>query len=441
MRSINFATAPFINGLSMRIALVDPSREAQFNHFLNARGDDVLTFATASEALASIEADDKIDALIASAKADPTSGVQLCWETRLLAGKERALYVLLMAPSGDRNIKIEALDCGADDVIDEPPAPDELCAKLRVAERMLALQRELIRLATTDYLSQVFNRGAFFDQLTKACRDARIGGSLALILLDVDRLKSINDHYGHYVGDHAIQTIAGLAQTTGALVGRLGGDEFSLLLRGHNLTQALKTAAGLQQKLADLTLPTPEGLIGVTCSLGVSELQPGDTVDDLMKRADLALYRAKTDGRNCVATTPANSWMSQRPRQGVSLARLLPRPCQDVRERRNRLPASDELLARVCAVIDLLIASGLSEDVAAQTMSQKMLAAGIPAPKNGKVSSWEESLLAWRAASRNGTGTEDALREYRKVVAAIESIAPHERVESVLENELWDRRR
>ena len=78
-----------------------------------------------------------------------------------MAGPQRTIYALLMSPAGDRATKIEALDCGADEVIDEPPHPDELLAKLRVAERMMTLKRELIRKASTDPLSGVYNRGAF----------------------------------------------------------------------------------------------------------------------------------------------------------------------------------------------------------------------------------------------------------------------------------------
>ena len=100
--------------------------------------------------------------------------MELCRETRLLAGKQRALYVLLMA-NGDRIAKVEALDCGADDIIDEPPLPDELCAKLRVAERTIMLQQELMQLATTDHLSRVYNRGAFFEELTDARQNLRSG--------------------------------------------------------------------------------------------------------------------------------------------------------------------------------------------------------------------------------------------------------------------------
>jgi len=426
----------------MHVALVDPSSDVQNSiaPLLDKQGHKLFSFANTSDALARIKSDTEINALITGAQVGPISGVELCRETRSLAGRQRAIYVLLMS-NGDRKTKIEALDCGADDVVDEPPPSDELRAKLRVAERTITLQQDLMRSASTDYLSGVSNRGAFFDELIEAHQETGHGGSLSVILLDVDCFKAINDRYGHDVGDHVIRAVAGAARRYGAPVGRLGGDEFCILLKGHVLNEALVVAAGLQHGLAEVRLETAEEPISVTCSLGVSELQPGDAIDDLIKRADLALYRAKEGGRNCIATTLSNSWMSQRPRLGVSLARLLPRPFPEVRERRNALPPSDELLARVCAVIDLLIASGLSEKIAAQIMAKKMTAAGIPAPKSGEEGNWWQCILSWRVAFRNGAASVDALSEYQDVVAAIESIAPHERVECVLGSDLWDRRR
>jgi two-component system cell cycle response regulator len=293
----------------------------------------------------------------------PLSGVELCWEARLTAGRQRTIYVLLMAPAGDRATKIEALDCGADEVIDEPPYPDELLAKLRVAERMMTLKKELIRKASTDPLSGLYNRAAFFGKLTAACREAKDGGSLCVIFLDVDRFKAINDRYGHDTGDRAIRAVADVSQDLDVPVGRLGGDEFSVLLRGCNLEEALDVASELRTRFSEVQLETAEGPIGLTCSLGVGEFHPGDTADDLMKRADLALYRAKDGGGDNVATTPPDSWMNGQ-------------------ERRSMRPASDRLVARVCAVMDLLITAGLSEDLAARAMAQRLTAAGVPAPSD-----------------------------------------------------------
>ena len=219
----------------------------------------------------------------------------------------------------------EALDCGADDVISKPPATEELYAKLRVADRVVTLQRELIHLANRDPLTGAYNRRAFFEEATEVCGEAGQGLPLSILLIDIDRFKAINDHYGHDIGDQALRAVAHEAARGGATVGRLGGDEFSILLRGAALPQAVEAAEHLRQRLAQFGLSSPQGLLNLTCSLGASEYEPGDTIDDLMKRADLALYRAKESGRNQVATPPTDPWLNEKPRQAVSLVRSIAR--------------------------------------------------------------------------------------------------------------------
>lgn len=428
----------------MRIALVDPDVAAQAltARVLEARSHDVLCFADGARALERVSTDVGIDALITDAEAPPTSGTELCWETRLLTSKTRSIYILLMASPDDREGWIEALDCGADDVISRPPVPEELYAKLRAAERMITLQRDLVRLATRDPLTGAHNRRAFFEEAIEACWAANSEGPLSVILLDIDRFKAVNDHYGHGVGDEALRAVVKEAAQDGRVVGRLGGDEFAILLRGSALCEAVEVAEDLRRRLAQLKVPSEEGMVHLTCSLGTAELESGDTIDDLMKRADLALYRAKDEGRDRVATPPKGSWLSHKPRQAVSLVRSLARQPQAPRPRRERregAPPSDALLARVSAVVDLLVDSGLSEEGAARLMIDRIVSAGVFVPKT-ESARWKD-LLAWRTDLRNGAAWEDVIREYEEFIALIDAIPPHERVDRVLQDELWDRRR
>jgi diguanylate cyclase (GGDEF)-like protein len=380
----------------MRIALVDRG-PAVAACSLDARGHEVLYFEDGEKALQGIRSDPLIHALITDdarntdSATEPLSGVELCWEARLLAGKKRPLYILLVADAENRRTWTEALDCGADDVISKPPATEELYAKLRVADRLVTLQRELIHMATRDPLTGAYNRRAFFEEATEACREAGPRCPLSVILIDIDRFKAINDHYGHDVGDRAVRTVVYEATRGGAIVGRLGGDEFSILLQGAPLPKAVAFAENLRQRFSQLQLPSQGGLVRLTCSLGASEYEPGDTIDDLMKRADLALYRAKDKGRNQVATPPTDPWLNERPRQAVSLVRSIARQkaSNSKRERRKGEPPSDALLARVCAVLDLLVASGLSEEGAAQADD----CTRYFSTKDGKCAYWMETPL------------------------------------------------
>ena len=182
-----------------------------------------------------------------------------------------------------------------------------------------------MRLAATDPLTGVYNRRAFFEQATEACRRAEQNHLLSAILFDIDHFKEVNDLYGHAVGDEAIRAVAVGAQRSHALVGRLGGDEFGVLLPEHSLVRAVAAAEDLRQSFAELSVETEGGRAGLTCSFGVSEWQSGDNIDDLIRRADLSLYRAKTEGRDRVGTPPPASWLQQNPPRTKSIARSVAR--------------------------------------------------------------------------------------------------------------------
>lgn len=287
----------------MRIALVDPSRTTRLivGRMLVARGHEVLPFADELEALAQIKADPCVEALITSVELKHMSGLELCWETRLVETCRRPIYVLMMSSQYDQRNLIEALDSGADDFIGKPPLAEELYARLRAAERILSMQRELLRLANTDPLTGLSNRRGFFEQATEACsRVVPPDGSLSAIILDIDDFKHINDSYGHEKGDEALRICARAARLEEAVIGRLGGDEFALLLEQRTLPQAIEIAEDLRLRLAGRPFDTGRDRITLTWSIGVGEGGPGDTVDQILARADAALYDAKLGGRNRV---------------------------------------------------------------------------------------------------------------------------------------------
>jgi two-component system cell cycle response regulator len=290
----------------MRIALVDPSRTTRLivTRMLGARGHDVVPFADEREALREIQRDLRIDALITSAELTHMTGLELCWETRLLATCKRPIYVLVMSSQYDQRNLVEALDSGADDFIGKPPLAEELFARLRAAERIASMQRELLRLATTDPLTGLCNRRGFFEQAMEARARTIPDGNLSAILLDIDNFKQINDSYGHDAGDEAIRACAQAARFDEAVTGRLGGDEFALLLEQRTLPEAIEIAEDLRRRLASRPFDTGKGRIRLTWSVGVGEAQPHDTIDQLLARADAALYSAKAGGRNRVAGAP-----------------------------------------------------------------------------------------------------------------------------------------
>jgi diguanylate cyclase (GGDEF)-like protein len=289
----------------MHIVIVDPSRVVLkvISGLLTPGGHAVYSFTDSREALVFLADNENVDALITSLEVQPIAGLELCWQARLLAETRRPLYIIAMSSLHNTRNLGEALDSGADDFISKPPSAEELHARLRAAQRLTGLQRELIRLAETDPLTGLLNRRAFTARAREAAERLGPDGRLALVLVDIDHFKAINDGHGHDVGDLAIQAVAGELARAGGIAGRLGGEEFGVLLPGQSALQATDIAHAIRVRCQALIVKAPRTPVRLTCSLGISEWSDGETVDGLMKRADIALYDAKAAGRNCVVTS------------------------------------------------------------------------------------------------------------------------------------------
>jgi diguanylate cyclase (GGDEF)-like protein len=178
---------------------------------------------------------------------------------------------------------------------------------LLCTDRMLV---ELERTATIDFLTGILNRGAIEQSGARACRRARRRGSAcAAVVIDIDHFKRVNDAYGHAVGDQALRAVVerlreGLRSDD--TLGRLGGEEFLLLIDDCDAEQAMQAAERLRHALGDTPLALEPGPQTITISLGVAVLDAADaSFSDLLRRADRALYVAKATGRNRSALAPA----------------------------------------------------------------------------------------------------------------------------------------
>jgi two-component system cell cycle response regulator len=285
----------------MRIALVEPSRTVQriVTGIIEPWGHEVRTFMDAPEALACLRAERDICVLITSAELVSTSGVQLVSDARALAGAQRPLYIVLMSSSDQRSKMIQALENGADDFISKPPAPEELRARLRAGERITSMQAELITLATIDSLTGLLTRRAFVAAAERMVERAAAGRHFSVLICDLDKFKAVNDTYGHETGDLVLRKVSEELRAIDAPAGRLGGEEVALLTDGH-LDDAVDLAERFRESISNLAVRVGNRTIGVTCSIGAAEWEPGDTIDTLLRRADAALYEAKRTGRNRV---------------------------------------------------------------------------------------------------------------------------------------------
>jgi len=225
----------------------------------------------------------------------------------------RQLPILLLADENELPRLAKGLDLGANDYLVRPVDRNELVARVRSQVRRKRLQdrlrenyRRSLSLALTDELTGLYNRRyvvAHLEELVARMSDDVI--DTALMMFDVDHFKAVNDQFGHPGGDDALRQLADRA-VRGVrsidLVARLGGEEFVVVMPETSLEGAMTVAERLRCAVAaePFTIQGMGERRPITISVGVAVVQPGDTVDTLLQRADDALYQAKNTGRNKV---------------------------------------------------------------------------------------------------------------------------------------------
>jgi two-component system cell cycle response regulator len=238
--------------------------------------------------------------------------LRVCSQVRTV-DHSRNLPIILMADAGDKPRVVRALDLGVNDFINRPVDRNELMARVRTQIRRHRYAMELresvnntMALAVTDELTGLYNR-RYFDRhlnvmLGKAHEQER---DMALMILDIDHFKAVNDNHGHDVGDAVLREFAARLKRNirGVdLACRFGGEEFVVLMPDTDTSQAEAVAERVRQSMAEKTFEVGTARpLSVTVSVGVSIRENlVDTPESLIKRADVALYRAKREGRNRV---------------------------------------------------------------------------------------------------------------------------------------------
>ncbi|MFO8057009.1 MAG: diguanylate cyclase [bacterium] len=221
--------------------------------------------------------------------------------------------VIMLTGEDDVKLKIKALEQGASDYITKPFHPGELIARVRVHHDIKRLQEELRisnrrleELSNTDDLTKLYNRRYFMELMELEFQRAqRYESSLSFVMIDIDNFKSFNDNYGHLLGDRILYEVAQLLRETlrvHDIVGRYGGEEFGLLMPATDDKGALVVAERYRKRVEEFVLFEADKELRITISLGVASSPHPEikTVDDLIRLADNALYKAKSNGRNRV---------------------------------------------------------------------------------------------------------------------------------------------
>ncbi|MCP4445597.1 MAG: diguanylate cyclase [Myxococcales bacterium] len=236
------------------------------------------------------------------------SGVSLVHEVRRMKDRRATIPILAMTGLDDAARRIELFRAGVSDYISKPAITEELVARVsslvvnkQLLETVERQQEQLMRMATVDTLTGLFNRRHLTSMASAAIARARAENTpLSVAIVDIDFFKKLNDTHGHQVGDLVLSAMGELllefGEAVDAVPSRFGGEEFLMMWEGKGVEETLAHTEDLRRQIEDLH---PDGY-AVTASIGVSVYETGDSFEVLFERADRALYRAKADGRNRV---------------------------------------------------------------------------------------------------------------------------------------------
>jgi diguanylate cyclase (GGDEF)-like protein len=293
----------------MRILIADDSNVSRhlLESIVKKWGYHVVTTADGNQAWEALQQADAPRMAILDWMMPGLTGPEVCRRVRD-KGVEPYTYILLLTSRTQKEDVIEGMTAGADDYVVKPFDQQELNVRLRAGRRIIDLQDELLKAqaalrhqATHDALTGVINRGHITEILDGYVAES---GPLGVIMLDLDKFKSVNDTFGHAAGDAVLVSAA--RRLSGALsekdvLGRYGGEEFLVISR-RTPEELSEFAETLRNRIADLPVETDAVQLTVTASFGVANRNGNGLAHGniLLKAADDALYLAKKQGRNRV---------------------------------------------------------------------------------------------------------------------------------------------
>ncbi len=213
--------------------------------------------------------------------------------------------VIFLSAMNDEESIIRGFNSGGVDYITKPFRTQELLARTRTHIELKKAKEKLMQMAITDELTGLANRRYFMDRLNSEYdRTKRYESKFSLLMIDIDHFKKINDNYGHKAGDLVLmETSLKMKKSlrTSDIIGRVGGEEFSVLLPETEIKSALNIAERIRIRVEESVVIYDSEELSVTVSIGATQSSPGDlTIDDIFIRADTAMYNAKKEGRNKV---------------------------------------------------------------------------------------------------------------------------------------------
>jgi two-component system cell cycle response regulator len=312
-----FASPSAEDGRRGRLLIVDDRKNSAERLSMALTPHHVVSIeANAQEAMFKA-AEDNVDVLIISLGLSGYDSLRLCSQLRALE-RTRNMPILLVADIEDRARVLRGLELGINDWLSRPVDRNELLARVRTqlrqkryADSLREKVQQSIELALFDPLTGLNNRRFLENHLSTMIENARMRRApLTLMILDIDHFKSVNDTYGHDCGDEVLKGFADRLRGIirgGDLLCRLGGEEFVIVMPGVNAQAASRIAERARQAIEQeaFIMAATGQPIPITASIGLAERRDDTNPHELYRRADQALYRSKSEGRNRVTADAA----------------------------------------------------------------------------------------------------------------------------------------
>lgn len=304
------------NSSTILVADDEPINRALIQRRLERAGYRVLTAQNGREAVQKSKSE-RPDLIILDVMMPMMDGLEAC---QLIKADEvtRDTPVIFLSARDETEVKVSGLSMGANDYISKPFKAEELLARVYVAMR-LKRERDALRRraeeavqqadaaqerAMTDTLTGLLNRYGLQHILAREVSETRrYNRPLSCLMIDLDHFKIINDLQGHAAGDTALQQIATVLSENvrgSDVIFRYGGEEFLVLLPETDLEGAISLAEKIRQAANVRSFGDGEHVFSLTLSAGAATLWDNESGNDMIARADMALYQAKEGGRNCV---------------------------------------------------------------------------------------------------------------------------------------------
>jgi len=312
MSASDFSLNLDVSGSNLMLVDDDVVQVRRMTEKLTANGYKLSQFSDHKLALNHARDDNPLDLILISTQLADMDGLRLASQFKAIE-QARHLPIIMLVDEDEQHLMLKGLELGVNDYLLMPVDFNEMFARIKTQIRRKKYQealksnyQESVSMAVTDGLTKLYNRHYLDTHLKNLVRQAaEQNRALSVVIMDMDHFKKVNDTYGHASGDEVLKSLAAVIIQTirsADLAARYGGEEFVVLMPETDAARAYEAAERLRKGVenASFVIPHPDSPIKKTISIGYATMQPNDTPESLLKRADLALYEAKNTGRNKV---------------------------------------------------------------------------------------------------------------------------------------------